>query len=656
MKDLPPPAWFALGRGAAPPWLSQYPKLAQQDQLLRRSLQVPAGWLGRSDACARSLDLQSAPRWILRSVLPGEDEPDHLYTGMSLSLGGITGPEALLEAQAKCRAHLQLRIDQGLLDPGLSGQLAWLVQAQVEARHYALVILSEPAKSPAAPDRPVEPRELQRCYVELYPPVDDPFSGRCVPLRRGDLQRIGLPEEQSQALDSQIQALRAAVAEAPALEAEFVQDQQDHWWCVQAKRTRRGAFENYQDFLALAAEELGARGQSLLDYEELSLDAEHNPEPLSAAHRWLVEKLQGDTKRASYVVLANWLFKVGAAPPPKTGPAQDIYAALHKLRDELLPAAQRRIELWPQELARLFEKSVQQALQSSLDLCLEILQSRSRHIDPVRKSRPPRLTRSNFDFATTLDGRSDFAAALPTRWDISAPSLLQAQLPPSTQQSNAQLPADEASAWDLLEEWDDHLFALALQAPRALWLHAARQWKLSSEALFSVDGESLVDYARGQFPKSALERRCQLGLEYSKRMSQLAVPLRILHGWPAPPTLAHKWRGIPFGPSVEGVLYKRQDLEDLLQHPLPGPRAILAIWALTAPAALALHRVGIQAVVCAYGGVSSHGARMAAELGVSALIGCPGCMEIPDGQKVALDTQRALLFWTPQGPPVPDSA
>lgn len=653
MKELPPTGWFALGANSAPAWLDRYPKLAQQAQLLRLGLRVPAGWLGQGDVCPHGLDLRASPRWILRSVLPGEDLPDHPFTGMSLSVCDLESTQGLLHAQAQCRANLQLRIEQGLLDAKLRGQLAWLVQAQVQAKHYALVIVSEP---PATEDSKRKGCAATSAYLELYPPVQDPFSGRCAPLQRGSLQRVGLPEDQSLALAQSIRALCAALPKAPALEAEFVQDTRNQWWCVQAKTTQCAAFENYRDFLALASQELSAQGQSLLDYEELSLDAEHNPEPLSAAHRWLIEELQGDTPRASYLVLANWLFKVAAIQEPQNAAAQDIYQALRKLREELLPAAQRRVKAWTTTLSSQFETSVERALQSSLDLCLEILQSRSRHIDSVRKTRPARLTRSNFEFTTTLDGRSEFAATLPTRWDICAPSLLQAQLPPCPQKSCAQLPSDEASAWDLLEEWDDHLFALALQPPRALWLHAASQWNIPSEALFSVDGESLRDYARGQISRRTLERRCQLGLDRTKQLRELAVPLRILHGWPAPPTLAHKWRGIPFGPSVEGVLHKRKDLEDLLQHPLPSPNAILAIWALTAPAALALHRVGVKAVVCAYGGVSSHGARMAAELGISALIGCPACMEVPDGQKVALDTQRGKLFWAPLCPTKQDLA
>ena len=44
-----------------------------------------------------------------------------------------------------------------------------------------------------------------------------------------------------------------------------------------------------------------------------------------------------------------------------------------------------------------------------------------------------------------------------------------------------------------------------------------------------------------------------------------------------------------------------------------------------------------------HGGALSHAALMVRELGLSALIGCAGCSELPDGLRVELDTRLGRL-------------
>jgi phosphotransferase system enzyme I (PtsI) len=59
-----------------------------------------------------------------------------------------------------------------------------------------------------------------------------------------------------------------------------------------------------------------------------------------------------------------------------------------------------------------------------------------------------------------------------------------------------------------------------------------------------------------------------------------------------------------------------------------------------------LVRLGIQAVCTEYGGALAHGALMARELGLSALIGCHGCTRLAEGTLVRVDTRARRLFAT----------
>jgi phosphohistidine swiveling domain-containing protein len=136
---------------------------------------------------------------------------------------------------------------------------------------------------------------------------------------------------------------------------------------------------------------------------------------------------------------------------------------------------------------------------------------------------------------------------------------------------------------------------------------------------------------------SLAARRAEL-----RDQADLRPPLQLLDGLPVPAPADARRRGLGLGPSAEGPLHPRRDLEDLLARPLPAG-AILAIPALTAQAAVALRALGLRAVCCEHGGVLSHAALMARELGLSALIGCRGCTELPEGARVHLDTRTGRL-------------
>ena len=101
-------------------------------------------------------------------------------------------------------------------------------------------------------------------------------------------------------------------------------------------------------------------------------------------------------------------------------------------------------------------------------------------------------------------------------------------------------------------------------------------------------------------------------------------------------------RGIGFGAPKEGTLCQRDDLRDLLRRP-PPTDGIIVLPTLTAQAALVLDRLGVTAVCTEHGGRLSHGALVARERGLTALIGCAGCRRIPDGSPVKIDPARGRL-------------
>src|SRR5690606_35061147 len=115
-----------------------------------------------------------------------------------------------------------------------------------------------------------------------------------------------------------------------------------------------------------------------------------------------------------------------------------------------------------------------------------------------------------------------------------------------------------------------------------------------------------------------------------ERAAHLRPPLVLEDGRPVATAALGRLHGLPIGPSVDGVITPRRDLADLLARP-PAADAIVVLPALTAPAAVALHRAGVRAVCCEHGGALSHATLMARELALSALVGCRGCTDVPAG-------------------------
>lgn len=571
--------------------------------------------------------------------MPSEDSQDAQLTGLSRSVTSLQSQADLCQAQKDCQAHLQSLKARGILPNADPSALAWLLQVQVPTVNLAIAIYD---------------RTQHDWYLECYLPSQDPFSGEQTPFFQGSLNTSIPAQIHPDRLKHLLSQVLSVCPKDPGLEVEVVLDRQGQWHCVQAKSLRASPTAKHQHFLDAAQAQLAAQGRSLKDFARLELDAEHNPEPLSPAHIWLLSALSATQPAPSYVVLCGWLYAIEG---PRQASAQlrppDLPRTLRRLSDELLPDARTSLANWRTSWSKPCKTQICGAIDDAVARCQEILQYRRQWVDKVRAQGPRNPAREDFSYPSTLSGKADFADVLPTRWDISAPSLQLASLPqdpaPASPHPTA-LPEDQATRWALLDEWDDHLFALALELPRQAWLHAANVLKIPSELIFFVGKADLTAHARGELDASELLRHCQQGKAQYQRQAQLHAPSLLLAGRPALQKSASRWQGIGLGPSMHAQIYKRQDLQALLADPPPPGSSLLAIPALTAPAALALHRLKIRAVVTQYGGASSHGARMAAELGLSAIIGCEACMELPEGNPVWLDTRTGRL-WRVDDPP-----
>src|SRR5690606_9167940 len=195
----------------------------------------------------------------------------------------------------------------------------------------------------------------------------------------------------------------------------------------------------------------------------------------------------------------------------------------------------------------------------------------------------------------------------------------------------------------LLGEWDDHLFACGLAPLRRLWLYAGERLGLDRERVFLLGGDELVmlDQDRRTIPdlSSLLAARAETWAVQRR----LEPPSRIVDGHPLPHPFGGRLRGLAIGASFEGPIAQRRDLRDLLADP-PAAGAVLCIPSLTAQAAVALVQLGIEAVCTEYGGALAHGALMARELGLSALIGCKGCTRLPEGTRARVDARARRLL------------
>ena len=638
---------------------------------------------------------------IVRTALFDEDREHTAAAGLGTSIPDCTDLPAVHAALA--------RINAALTDPWLHTHLGPAPRAQILIQHQII-----------GPWLAVVAQGLTR-YVELHPTAPpEPLTTTPLaaePLAAGTTPSLAapldlLPTDLRDLLAPLCDRITAALpATSHGLDLELAADNFKNVWVVQARPLTRPLHPEWPAFAAAA---------DLHDLPGLwTLDAEHNPAPLSPAHASLIRRLAA--QRPDLVtarVLAGWLYEPSrprtTAPDPSRPPTTAA-AALHALRRDHIPAARAWLTAWDLRLAAADPTALAALLDLACDHLLDILaiyaalrvpaappsapallclQDRQAHLDvlpaawdiasppladlplptwpsePVPQAtqkphpeQPAPSTTSELDpdrlipsTTSELDPDRLIPSTTPElRPDQPAPRdtqepLLDQPAPGDTQEPPLDQPVPQATQTDdatLLRELDDHLFALGLAPLRRLYLRAAALLHIPQGDIFLLP----VDELQTALRHPTAERRAgdaPAALSFTARraattaQAALYPPLQLLNGLPVPAPARTYLQGLAIGPPATGALHVRGDLADLLARPLPDD-AILAMPALTAQAAVALHALAIRAVCCEHGGAMSHAALMARELGLSALIGCRGCTTLPPGIRVHLDTRTARL-------------
>ena len=624
-----------LGSPRPPAELASFAKAARLDALARAGLPVPEGWvlLPRAkddgpDAESLSAAWPTAARgpFVARMCLRDEDGATASAAGMGRSLGGLEGLDAVVAALEELRRHAEEL-----------GGLRWalLVQRQIAAKQLAVCLHSKHCPH----------------YIEIHPDpgvaaLDDGRS----PDYRGPIH--AWPDESAAEL-TQLLAEVSERADFPrGLDAELVNDAQG-WWVVQLRPLVRPLFEDWPLFVSLLEEEdrPALNGAWVADFE-------HNPAPLSFAHRWLLAQLRAARSGAAGEPrdFNGWLYLRTPlrelSPAPAEGRLDDARDSLARLLDTWLPELRGAVEHYQVRLEA--DPPLRAALDEALALFMTMADRYQRDLMPARRlARELSGTETAGALAqpATLVDKAAHLHVLPIEWDLASESLadrdeLQA---PANEGPPLELGAMQAhEIASLLGELDDHFFAWGLRPLRSFYLHCARRLKIDARLAFELRGHELLELSDhvARAPEWLELARARLLLR--ARESQLEAPARIVDGCPYPDAgqrgsaAGSALRGVGIGEPCTGALTHRASLSELIDRP-PEHTEVVALPALTAPAAWVLHRMGIARVCTAHGGAASHGSLMARELGLSAIIGARGIAQLDEGTRVLLDTRRGFV-------------
>lgn len=652
---------FRIGETPDRDDLDHYPKVARQHALAAQGFAVPPGVVVDL-ATARALAWAEEPgggsegpedeavAWvreqfasghslIARSAGSREDRSKASGAGLGMSVPRIRDARALVGALALIEAHGRTLVDVGRFT---SERTLMLIQREVPRRALLVVV-----RGGAADDR---------FYVEMHGHMagPEPLAEGRSPDWAGPLRDWADPARAAvEALATEVAAREAGPHGA---DLEIVVDHEDRPWLVQARPLTAPLEPGWPAFAAAVAAE-GKTGELR---GSLILDGEHNPTPLSPAHAWVMQRLRElrPEKAGDPVVLAGWLY-VRTLPRDLDEPRGlddrmtieilSARKALAWLCDDALPKARAGLS----ELDRLLTPgssapSVGEALERAEALFLSMIDAYVGRLVPARAAALARTASmpdaARTDDPLTLRARAEFLDVLPAVWDIASPSLAELLDDAGPDAGASELPSNEAEAARLLGEWDDHLFACGLAPLRRAWLYAADRLGLDRERVFLLSGAELIALDGDRQAIADLDAQLDARAAQLEAQRRLDPPSRILDGHPLPHPFGGRLRGLAIGDSFAGPVAQRRDLRDLLADP-PPPGAVLCIPALTAQSAVALAQLGIQAVCTEYGGALAHGALMARELGLSALIGCKGCTTIPEGTQVRLDTRARRLSY-----------
>jgi phosphohistidine swiveling domain-containing protein len=590
--------------------------------------------------------LQSGPL-IVRGALVGEDESEASWAGLSLSIAKLESLHAI--AVACDRVLSQSSID--VIGDNRSNQnRAWCIVQREIARAKLLVVLGD----------------QENGRVESY-------------CRDGDVLANGVSPDTALSLSAafdEIPGLREIVERCEetwswqnGLDLEIVVDAHAKLWLVQARPLVVPLPAPGRAFLAAVDAMVAAGEHHLVNWSGAwVLDAEHNPEPLSPAHASLMDFLARKRgKRAGDPqVIAGWLYVralprslpvASEGPSPQAEPSAAVEAVLRRLHGEYLPRFRSAVDNFAQRLADASRSSLVHLLDEALEHFLAMIDLYLEVLVPARKQARVAVALDPTQPATLAD-RAAYLDVLPASWDLRASPLSQWICAADLSSADQSLAGDplhkleaavgterEALALALLGEWDDHLFALGLAPLRWVYLSAAKFFGVSESAIFLL---AIDEVRAGAVSSSWIDVESSRAVELERRrqrelyFAQLRPPLRIVDAEAIEDASRGYLRGLGFGVPVHGKIQIYRDLAHLLDSP-PSAAAIVALPSLCAQAALVLHRLQVRAVCTEHGGLSSHGAIMARELGLSALIGCAGVLALPSGSSAYLDTRIGRL-------------
>ncbi|MCB9700669.1 MAG: hypothetical protein H6711_02120 [Myxococcales bacterium] len=631
------------------------PKAAALDLLARAGLPIPAGVvvdLGAplDDAAWATIaaHVGDTPA-IVRSALALEDRPEQSGAGLGRSIAGCRGREAIAAALVELRAAARapwLRALRGRGELDEAGDQA-IIQRLVDGD--ALMVAATGSS--------------MATYIETYAADPDALAGAATPIFAGPLDRW--PGAARGAIAALIGRAEVALAQA-ALDLEIVIDRRGAPWLVQARPLAAALQPGWPAFAAALADD----GEALPG-GWWRLDADHNPDPLSPAHAWLVAWLAAQRPSPGRPrVLAGWLFEAveaasagatrshaqtqsDASASPGEIATDELDAALTHLQAQAIPAALRRLA----SIERSLDDPRASACAAALDhACAAMLAASDGHSALASARAGPRSPIADRERPLCLVDRARFADVLPSAWDIAAPSLAEAwggreagavATPAAIEDVEIveiARPRDRGAARWLLRELDDHLFALGLAPLRRVYLRAAEHLGIDRQRVFLLGGDELKEALEGGAlaDPAALARLLDARRRRADRDAGLRPPAQLFDGAPLPTPAHGHLRGLGNGAPARGPVARRRDLADLIERP-PPPEAIVVLPALTAAAALVLHRLGVRALVSAHGGALSHAALMVRELGISALIGCPAALELVDGEAIQIDTRSGWL-------------
>jgi hypothetical protein len=616
------------------------PKVAGLIRLARAGVRVPPGVALDADelpldaAARRAIDaLLARGPVIVRSALAVEDRPESSAAGLGLSVAGCQTIDAVEAALTDVNEHRRdpwIARHRPTARAGSVGDQI-LVQHQIPRRWLAVAALDTP-----------DP------YVEIHGAREDALAAGAAPVFAGALSawEDGCRAALARLCDD---VGSATPATEHGLDVEAVIDEDGEPWAVQVRPLVRPLCPGWTEFRA----QLERHGEIQALERSLVLDAEHNPAPLSPAHadlmRWLAS--QRDNV-GNPTILAGWLYVEtlpGQLQPeaPTSDGVLDASTALGHLRDDLLPTARNDLEALTQRLAAAGPTETSAALERARALFLAMIDTYMGVIVPARVAAAGDAMDGDENAPLSLRCRGRHLDVLPVSWDIASPSLSEvgdfASRAAVAIPHEEEIPVDEARAATLLAQWDDHLFALGLAPLRRVYKRAASLLDLDHDEVFLLGMNELrraLAGDRDHLRATVAERHAR-----QEELTRLRPPPRIEAGRPLP-AAGGRLRGIPIGTTFEGRLAPRRDLAALLADP-PSSEDILVLPALTAQTAVALDHLGIRAVCCEFGGAMSHATLMARELGLSALVGCHGCTDLPAGRLARLDTLAGRLRLAP---------